>query len=210
MTITLLDVFILTRLPILEDDMVCLIEEPFITPRHHDSYSSLINEVRHGEPTFDEHVNFLLILLCKYIFYPTSAKPTIEYLPSAYTLAEGKHYALSSILLGNLYFNLRRCLKEPFRYINGGVWLLQIWLFAYFPIFHDNSEAPLPAHSLDPGCDLITRVYSRRHWEVYKHLLALKPKERLSYLYKDFNGRPKWLHLSLDSLVDVIETQIFY
>ena len=191
MTITLLDVFILTGLPILEDDVVCLIEESFIIPKYYNSYSSLINEARHSESTFKEHVDFLWVLRCKYIFYLTSVKPILEYLPLAYALAKGKHYALGSILLRNLYFNLRRCLKEPFGYINGGVWLLQIWLFAYFPIFYDNFVAPLLARSLDPYCTFITRVCFRKHWEVYRHLFALKPKERPSYLYKDFNGRSR-------------------
>ena len=92
----------LIGLPILMDDMVYLIEEPLITPRHHDSYSSMINEVRHCEPSFDEHVDFLWVLLCEYIFCPASTKPTIEYLPLAYALAESMHYALGSIILRNL------------------------------------------------------------------------------------------------------------
>ena len=126
MTITLLDILMVTGLPILSNDTVCLIEDSLITPRYYDSYRSFINEVRHGEPTFDEHVDFLWVLLCKFIFCPPFAKPTLEYLPLAYALAEGQYYALGSILLGNLYFNLGRCLREPFGYINGSVWLLQI------------------------------------------------------------------------------------
>ena len=124
MTVTLLDVFMLIGLLILGNDMVCLIKDSPITPRSYDSYSSLINIVRHGEPTFDEHVDFLWVLLYKFIFFPPSAKPTLEYLPLAYALAEGEYYALGSILLGKFYFNLGRCLKEPFGYINGSVWLL--------------------------------------------------------------------------------------
>ena len=58
MTVTLLDVFMLTGLPILGDDIVCLIEDSPITPRYYNSYSSFINEIRHGEATFDEHVDF--------------------------------------------------------------------------------------------------------------------------------------------------------
>ena len=65
MTITLLNVFILIGLLILREDIVCVIDDPAIIPRHYDSYISLINEVRHDEPTFEEHIDFLWILLYK-------------------------------------------------------------------------------------------------------------------------------------------------
>ena len=58
---------------------------------------------------------------------------------------------------------------------------------------------------------MITRTCSRKHWEIYGHLFALKPKEKPSYLYKvfEFLSRPRWLHLFADSLIGVIETQVF-
>ena len=65
MTVTLLDIFMLTSLPFLGDDMVYLVKESSTTGMYYDNYSSLIIVVKDGEPTFDEHVDILWVLMCK-------------------------------------------------------------------------------------------------------------------------------------------------
>ena len=66
MTITLLDVFFITWLPILGDDTVCLIDESKyvetnISSRTYDTYPMVVSHCfpLTGEPSTEEHITFL-------------------------------------------------------------------------------------------------------------------------------------------------------
>ena len=98
-----------------------------------------------GEPSTEEHIAFLWVLICKYIFYPSSARPSMEYLPLAKALVHRDHVALGCVFLGRLYSNLRKAIsREPFHYLGGGAWFLQCWLSEYFPEFtHDLSASTI-------------------------------------------------------------------
>ena len=67
MTITLLDIFIITRLPILGDDTICLIDESGyleikISSRTYDTYPKVVSHYLPltGEPSTKEHIAFCL------------------------------------------------------------------------------------------------------------------------------------------------------
>lgn len=81
----------------------------------------------------EEHVRFLTLWLFRYIFCSRSVQVTHEYFNLAFVLSDGPIFDLSSAILAFLY----RCLYEfitdqsssPF----GPLWLLQLWLYLYFP-----------------------------------------------------------------------------
>ena len=107
---------------------VCLIDESKyvetnISSRTYDTYPKVVSHYLPltGEPSAEEHITFLWVLICKYIFYPSSARPSMEYLPLAKALVHGDHIALGCVFLGSLYSNLRKTVsREPFHYLGGG------------------------------------------------------------------------------------------
>ena len=81
-----------------------------------------------------KHIEFPWVLFYRFVFFPHSGKPSIEYLPLARALAIGKPYALGTILLASLYQSIGKYVSElPYQRVEGALWFVQIWLFAYFP-----------------------------------------------------------------------------
>ena len=78
-----------------------------------------------GKPSAEEHIAFLWVLICQYIFCPSSSRPSMEYLPLAKALINGDHVALGCVFIGILYSILRKIVsREPFHYLGGGAWFL--------------------------------------------------------------------------------------
>ena len=109
MYITLHDVYYLTGLPILGFDIPCLIDpEAFpsltIKTKGISSFYQVITTwcYHTADPTLQEHVSFLWVLICRFIFCPASGKPSLEHLTLARALAAGNSYALGAIFLGSL------------------------------------------------------------------------------------------------------------
>lgn len=76
------------------------------------------------------------VLICKYLFCPSSGKPTIEYLALARSLSVGNIHGLGVMFLGSLYRWLNIAVSDaPLSKFNGDLWILQMWLFSYFPEF---------------------------------------------------------------------------
>ena len=50
-----------------------------------------------------ELVEFLWVLVCRCVFFPTFEKLAMKYLPLAKTLALGQSYALGTLLLASVY-----------------------------------------------------------------------------------------------------------
>ena len=69
------------------------------------SYSTTIRKCHDFTriPSTVEHVEFLWVLLYRYVFFPNSRKSSREYLPLAKTIALGWPYALGTLLLGSVY-----------------------------------------------------------------------------------------------------------
>ena len=58
----------------------------------------------------------------------------MENAPLARALAIGRPYSLGTILLTSLYQSMGKYVSEiPYQKVGGGLWFVQIWLFAYFP-----------------------------------------------------------------------------
>ena len=104
-SITLRDITILMGLPIRGADALCLLNiqdssVPAIevSSTTQTSYYVVIRKWHDviRVPLTVEHVEFLWVLLCQYVFFPSSGKPTMKYLPLAKKLALGRPYALGT------------------------------------------------------------------------------------------------------------------
>lgn len=137
MSITLLDILRITRLPILRIDTPCLISTEGIPswPRNcgnYASYSAVVDPYSTMLVTQVEHSRFVLIFKC--IFCPAPGKPTLEYLPLAHYLGAGRTCGLGVTLLGSIYHFLHKSADDsPFTKLSGVTWFVQLWLFSYFP-----------------------------------------------------------------------------
>ena len=70
------------------------------------------------------------------IFFPTSRKPAVEYLPSAKELSLGRPYALGTILLASIYQAMSKYVyNKSYHRIGGALWFVQMWFF--LSIFHN-------------------------------------------------------------------------
>ena len=78
------------------------------------------------------------VLLCKYVFFSTSGKPTIKYLPLATTLALGWPCVLGTLLLASVYQAMSKYVSDkPYHQVGGVLWFVQMWVFSYFPELSD-------------------------------------------------------------------------
>lgn len=97
----------------------------------------------------EEHIRFLALWLCRYIFCSRSVQVTYEYFNLAIAIADGKILNFSSSILAFLYRCLYELVLDPTSSPFGPLWLLQLWLYLYFPHLRpqghrleDLSEAP--------------------------------------------------------------------
>ncbi|XP_075478287.1 uncharacterized protein LOC142519228 [Primulina tabacum] len=135
MSITLQDVLHLTGLPILGNDFASLADtrdlpqlpEQYWSPS---SYSQIIRSwsaLKRTSPTSEERISFMWVLICKYLFCPSSGKPTMEYLALARSLSAGNVHGLGVMFLGSLYHWLNVAVNEvPLSRLNGVMWFLQM------------------------------------------------------------------------------------
>ncbi|XP_055960678.1 uncharacterized protein LOC126668685 [Mercurialis annua] len=139
MSVTLKDVFMLTGLPVIGFDAPCLFEVETkdlysypICP----SYPACVSKwsVLTTPPSLEENTEFLWVLICKFIMCPSSGTPTKEYWKLASNLANGTFVALGPVLLGALYYAFEQSVTTHLlAKLDGHVWLLQLWIFTYFP-----------------------------------------------------------------------------
>ncbi|GKU96902.1 hypothetical protein SLEP1_g10082 [Rubroshorea leprosula] len=97
----------------------------------------------------DEHISFLLTLTCKYIVCSAGKGPIKKFIPLAAALAHGKQMALGPFLLAHLYRICQDITAHPLVISGGPLWVLQLWLYSYFP-------ALAPVSSVVPARDLLT------------------------------------------------------
>ncbi|GKV45248.1 hypothetical protein SLEP1_g52357 [Rubroshorea leprosula] len=74
---------------------------------------------------------------------------TKEFIPLAVALAHGKQLALGPFLLAHLYRSCQDITAHPLVISGGPLWVLQLWLYSYFP-------ALAPVSSAVPARDLLT------------------------------------------------------
>lgn len=143
MTPTLRDVLLMTGLPVIGSLSLMAIDpsDPAlprvsISSQEFTSYASVAKKDYNlvSVPTVTEHIQFLWVLVCKFIICPAGGKPTMEYLPLARSLAIGPSFALGTLLLGSTYHALRKCVTDdPVSKMDGSLWFVQLWLLANFP-----------------------------------------------------------------------------
>ncbi|XP_065854978.1 uncharacterized protein [Euphorbia lathyris] len=139
MTVTLRDVLALTGLPVVGPEIPSLVryELPEYFKNHRSVDSVVMIEYMANHPPRNkrvDHILFLWTLVCRYIFCTASGKVTAEYKEIAYELGNGKKLALGSMLLGATYHHIAHVVStEPFARLGGNLWIVQLWLLAYFP-----------------------------------------------------------------------------
>ena len=118
---TLRDISIFTRFLVEGSEAVYLLDvhDPLLphldfSSTSQTSYSSTIRKWRTstGVPSTTEHMEFLWVLLFRFVFFPHSGKPSMEDLPLARALAIGRPYALGTILLASLYQSISKYVSE--------------------------------------------------------------------------------------------------
>ncbi|KZV20009.1 hypothetical protein F511_26767 [Dorcoceras hygrometricum] len=161
MSPTLYDIYLFTGLPLIGLDSPYIIDDSsapeLAAPRYcFSSYRAVMKqyESRSGEPSTTEHIMFLWVLVCQYIFCPISGKPSAEYLPLACSLSTGRVYNLGAMLLGSFYKGMNSCVSNnPLSRLGGVAWFLQLWAAAYFSRLFSftDSSAPLTTITLMQG-----------------------------------------------------------
>ncbi|KAH0753625.1 hypothetical protein KY290_023895 [Solanum tuberosum] len=83
--------------------------------------------------TEEEHLVFLNMWLCKFVFCIGSSMVAKEYNNLAIALASGRKVALAPFILSHLYRGCRSLVTRGFAPAGGPFWILQLWLQSYFP-----------------------------------------------------------------------------
>ncbi|GKV17165.1 hypothetical protein SLEP1_g27701 [Rubroshorea leprosula] len=94
-------------------------------------------------PDVREHTAFLLTLICKFIVCVVGKGPTKEYINLALALTHGRRLALAPFLLASFYRSCYDATIYLFNLCGGLLWLLQLWLYCYFPALGPTLK-PLP------------------------------------------------------------------
>ena len=125
------------------------------------SYSSAIQKWRTSieVPSTTKHIEFMWVLLCHFVFFPHSGKPSMECLPVARALGIGRPSALGTILFASMYQSKGKYVSEiPYQRVGGAIWFLQIWLFANF--LELSGANSFPSMSFDLSADQSIRIIS--------------------------------------------------
>lgn len=111
----------------------------FSLPALSSSYSDFVKaeNKREGPVRDREFFSFILYWLCKFLFCTSSQRIMPEFAPLAKALVLKKHIALAPYLLGHVYRTCSQFCEKPLDANQGGpLWVLQLWLFAYFTDLH--------------------------------------------------------------------------
>lgn len=104
------------------------------------SYEKFIKlNMQREDVTEEEHLAFLNMWLCKFVFCIGSRIVAEEYDRLAIALASGRKVALAPFILSHLYRGCRSVVTRGFSNAGGPFWILQLWLQSYFPQYR-----PLP------------------------------------------------------------------
>ncbi|XP_075496156.1 uncharacterized protein LOC142533314 [Primulina tabacum] len=169
MSVTLLDVLHLTGLPLIGNEFASLVDtqelpqlpEQYWNPS---SYSQVIRSwstLKRTSPISEERISFMWVLICKYLFCPSSGKPTMEYLALARSLSVGHVHGLGVMFLGSLYHWSNVAVNDaPLSKLSGAMWFLQMWLFSYFP------ELKFPPGLLSERLSWRELIYFQSHFTI--------------------------------------------
>ncbi|GLU23788.1 hypothetical protein SLE2022_397660 [Rubroshorea leprosula] len=154
MSVSLFDVSSLTGLPCTGEEISALLTLPPGVEYNAElkpSYPAFVRSAydKSKPVSADEHISFLLTLICKYIVCSAGKGPTKEFIPLTAALAYGKQMALGPFLLVHLYRSCQDITAHPLVISGGPLWVLQLWLYSYFPTL-------APVSSAVPARDLLT------------------------------------------------------
>ncbi|KAI8547407.1 hypothetical protein RHMOL_Rhmol07G0193200 [Rhododendron molle] len=100
-----------------------------------------------GDVTEEEHVAFLLYWLNKFLFCVSSSRITKDFTDLAKALASGQKLAMAPLVLAYLYRAMLDLLENRYVFVAGPLWIMTLWLCAYFP-----SLGPNPVKSPEHTC----------------------------------------------------------
>ncbi|GKV15548.1 hypothetical protein SLEP1_g26330 [Rubroshorea leprosula] len=154
MSASLFDISSLTGLPCRAEEISALLTLPLGVEYNADLKPSYLVFIRSAydksKPVnAQEHISFLLTLICKYMVCSAGKGPTKEFIPLAAALTHGRRLALGSFLLAYLYRSCQDVTAHPLGISGGPLWILQLWLYSYFP-------ALAPVSSTIPARNLLT------------------------------------------------------
>ncbi|GKV32762.1 hypothetical protein SLEP1_g41343 [Rubroshorea leprosula] len=153
-SVSLFDISSLTGLPCTGEEISALLTLPPGVEYNAElkpSYSAFVRSAydKSKPVSADEHISFLLTLICKYIVCSAGKGPTKEFIPLAAALAHDRQMALGPFLLAHLYRSCQDITTHPLVISGGPLWVLQLWLYSYFP-------ALAPVSFVVPARDLLT------------------------------------------------------
>lgn len=148
--------------------------------------------------TEEEHISFLVMWLCKYLFCNSSISIIEQCTKLALALAKGRKLALAPFVLSNLYHGCNDIVTSRFDDSRCPFWILQLWLQAYFPehqpLTLDDGNPPTYGHALADG------VLRPKTFNQY-FLFFNKCSSRTASQFTPFSSRkfgPEWFKRSLD------------
>ncbi|XP_018632117.2 uncharacterized protein [Nicotiana tomentosiformis] len=148
--------------------------------------------------TEEEHISFLVMWLCRYLFCNSSITMVEQCTKLALALAMGKKLALAPIVLSNLYHGCNDIITSKFDNATGPFWILQLWLQSYFPEHQpstsDNGNASTYGFPLAEG---VLRPKTFNHYFLFFHTCS----SRTASVFTPFSSRkfgPEWFKRSLD------------
>ncbi|XP_055811595.1 uncharacterized protein LOC129881414 [Solanum dulcamara] len=148
--------------------------------------------------TEEEHISFLVMWLCRYLFCNSSITMIEQCTKLALVLSKGRKLALAPFVLSNLYHACTNIVTGGFDDAWGPFWILQLWLQAYFPehqpLTSDDGNPPTYGHTLADG------VLRPKTFNQY-FLFFNKCSFRTASQFTPFSSRkfgPEWFKRSLD------------
>ncbi|GKV39525.1 hypothetical protein SLEP1_g47283 [Rubroshorea leprosula] len=208
MSVSLFDVSSLTGLPYTGEEISALLTLPPGVEYNAElkpSYPAFVRSAYDKSKSVgaDEHISFLLTLICKYIVCSAGKGPTKEFIPLAAALAHGKQMALGPFLLAHLYRSCQDITAHPLVISGGPLWVLQLWLYSYFPALAPVSSA-VPAHDLlTYGFMFKNAVENKRSFEECFKFFASFSVDRPDADFAVFLGRShglSWYKADVQSL----------
>ncbi|CAI9115260.1 OLC1v1016113C1 [Oldenlandia corymbosa var. corymbosa] len=178
MTPTLLDVCVITGLPVIADvavDSHVTDDDAAVAAAGQlRSYGPFINENK-GHTSRLHHIRFPAMWLNRYVFPRKSFQMTMDWYHVVGKLASGVQMNLAEAILAMLYHCLHEARHNPVDTLSGPLWLLHFWLYMYFLSLKPKGIHPV--ESGEPLC-LVVHQYSAPNYDatqVFKTVFESTP-----------------------------------
>ena len=153
---TMMDVVALTGLPCTGETAYAGMSVPDIEyhrpksagkPGFITTYGTFIDTCMKSDSSIseEEHISFLSCWLNRYLCCSPTLAMTADFVDPAKVLHSGRRVALAPLALSYLYRGMNEVFKKSLGTFPGPLWLLQLWLQAYFPDLRYDPP-PSPVH----------------------------------------------------------------